>query len=660
MTAAEILTLVASLIAGEPEAPNFPNLVAGTADPAHATKITPCNRPVAPAEIEGQTVICGTVEVPEDHANPDGRKMNLSWIVYKSHSLSPAPDPVVYLHGGPGGGTVRTVNAVSRYFDHLRQRRDIISFDQRGVDASAPDMDCFGTIADNLDESVRSIAGEDLPDLPVDFARDCLKEIAGRGVDITEINTTQNALDVGAVMAALGYPEYNIYGVSYGTKLTLEVMRQEIPGIRAIVLDGVAPPQVQLYDQLITPYANSFDNTFGPCERDPVCAAAYPDITARFYALLDQMTETPVEVLGQPYAAIQLFLHLKGRNDRRSQNPNKLSTYLPLMVTQLEQGDTTLLTQIVSGDLPPKVTGESLVAQARAVGLSGNEQALVVAATTAAQVIEANGTMAREAIRQLENDIAADRAHVGLAELFDDVLEEAIQALETREARLAVARDYLNLRFAAPEKTTLLDLVAAHFDGSVRTQLTTLTQAMSDADVIRVFELIGLDNQALEDGVEGDFEAYLYACQEDYVGGFNSAEGFQEETRSLPFGPLFGAVLAEEIPAFFTVCNEVFTPVPRDNWLEPVESAQPVLLMNGEIDVQTSGAWGAVAAATLSNSRNLVFPESGHGTILFSQCARDITAAYIEDPDGRIDTSCIADLRAPVMLPDGTMHQLPL
>ncbi|MDK3075290.1 alpha/beta fold hydrolase [Sedimentitalea sp. JM2-8] len=660
MTAEDIIALVASLIAGEPDPSHFPNLTDGSADPAYVTEITPCARPVAPAEIEGETVICGTVTVPEDHDAPEGRQMNLSWIVYKAHSLSPAPDPVVYLHGGPGGGTVRNVHAVSQFFDHLRQRRDIVSFDQRGVDASAPDMDCFGTIADNLDESVRSFAGEELPDLPVDFTRSCLEEIVGRGVDIKKINTTQNARDVGAVMSALGYPAYNIYGVSYGTKLTLEVMRQELPGIRSIVLDGVAPPQVNLYDSLITPYAESFDNTFGPCERDPVCAEAYPGITARFYALLDSMMEEPVEVMGQPYPGIRLFLDIKGRNDRRSQNPNKISTYLPLMVAQLEEGDTTLLTQMVSGQIPPQVAADSLVAQASAAGLSGDEQALVVAATTAAQVIEANTAMAQQAIRQLESDIAADRANVGLAELFDDIMDEAIRALPSRDDRLAVGRDYLNLRFAEPEKTALLDLVTTHFSGSTASQLAALTLSMDDADVARVFELIGLDNQALEDGVEGDFESYLFACQEDFVDGFNSLEGVKAETESLPFGPLMTQLLINEVPTFFDVCEQVFTPVPRDNWLEPVKSDQRVLVMNGEIDTQTSGAWGAVAAETLINAQNLVFPESGHGTILFSQCARDITEAFIENPEGTIDTSCIADLRPPVMLPDGNLHPLPL
>ncbi|WP_068111063.1 alpha/beta fold hydrolase [Tropicimonas marinistellae] len=660
MTPDQIFALVAALIAGEPETSNFPNLTDGSADSSYALEIAPCARPVAPAEIEGETVICGTLEVPEDHEVPGGRKMNLSWIVYKSHSLAPAPDPVIYLHGGPGGGAVRSVAAVSGFFDHLRQRRDLITFDQRGVDASAPDMDCFNTVADSLGDAVDSLGGKEVPELQLEFVRGCVEEIQSRGIDITKMNTTQNALDVGALMSALGYPEYNIYGVSYGTKLTLEALRQKVPNIRAVILDGVAPPQVHLYDQLITPHTLAIENTFAPCEADPTCSEAFPGITDRYFALMEELVENPLEVAGDPFGAMELLGVLDDRNKRRSQNPAKLSTYAPLMVSQLEEGDTTILSQILSGQLPPSRTAETLLAQAQAAGLSGDEMTLVNAALTAAKTIDVNTNMARGAITQLESDIADDTANVGLAEYFDDALEAAIKALPDREARIAVGGDYLRLRFAEPDAQGLLGLIAAHFSGEPANRLSTLALAMDMADLVRVYALIGEDNQALEDAVEGEFEAMVYACQEDFVDGFNSEAGLTAENARLPFGPKMQEILKAEIPVFFEACKEVFTPVPRENWLEPVESDLPVLAMNGEIDTQTAYSWGAIATETLSNGQNLVLPESGHGTILFSQCARDITEAFIENPDGKLDTSCIADLRPPVMLPDGTLHPLPL
>jgi hypothetical protein len=69
---------------------------------------------MSPLEIEGKTLICGTVNVPEDHAMPEGRRMDLQFAVYKSRSLVPAADGVVHLHGGPGGGIVDAVGSAGR------------------------------------------------------------------------------------------------------------------------------------------------------------------------------------------------------------------------------------------------------------------------------------------------------------------------------------------------------------------------------------------------------------------------------------------------------------------------------------------------------------------------------------------------------------------
>ena len=117
-------------------------------------------------------------------------------------------------------------------------------------------------------------------------------------------------------------------------------------------------------------------------------------------------------------------------------------------------------------------------------------------------------------------------------------------------------------------------------------------------------------------------------------------------------------VMVSFFSGFINAC-EMFEKYPRENWTVPVSTDLPVLSMNGELDRNTATLWGQTAIENFSNAQYVQVPESGHGTILFSQCARDITAAFIDDPEGELDTSCVEDLRAPVMLPDGTMHPLP-
>jgi hypothetical protein len=70
-----------------------------------------------------------------------------------------------------------------------------------------------------------------------------------------------------------------------------------------------------------------------------------------------------------------------------------------------------------------------------------------------------------------------------------------------------------------------------------------------------------------------------------------------------------------------------------------------VLALNGLLDIQTSWKWGELAAASLSNARNYVIPEAGHGTIAYQPCANDISVAFLNDPSAELDTGCIDGLQ---------------
>ncbi len=147
----------------------------------------------------------------------------------------------------------------------------MVAFDQRGVDSSAgAETRCLATLADHTGDLVQGLAdaakpGGEAPQLPPAVTRACLDELAAAGADLSKINTEQNARDVQAVMRALGYPVFNVYGISYGTKLGLEVMRTAPEGLRAVVLDSVAPPHVPTYDTLALPHAESIEAIFTLC-----------------------------------------------------------------------------------------------------------------------------------------------------------------------------------------------------------------------------------------------------------------------------------------------------------------------------------------------------------------------------------------------------------
>ena len=75
----------------------------------------------------------------------------------------------------------------------------------------------------------------------VQKAKDCLRELAAKGVDPTQYTTDAWVADLDAVRAALGYPRVNLWGGSYGTRVALAYLRRHPDRVRSMVLDGVAP-----------------------------------------------------------------------------------------------------------------------------------------------------------------------------------------------------------------------------------------------------------------------------------------------------------------------------------------------------------------------------------------------------------------------------------
>lgn len=85
-----VLVLAASTVAG----------CGKVEEPAYQAHFEPaeCKFEIPP----GQTVECGYLTVPEDRSQPEGPTIRLHVAIFRTDSDNPAPDPVVYLAGGPG------------------------------------------------------------------------------------------------------------------------------------------------------------------------------------------------------------------------------------------------------------------------------------------------------------------------------------------------------------------------------------------------------------------------------------------------------------------------------------------------------------------------------------------------------------------------------
>ena len=78
-------------------------------------------------------IACGTLDVPENWSDPEGRRLQIGYLILKSTGAEPMPDPVVHLGGGPGYSQLSAAESWAGVFATLRQEQDIVLFDPRWV-----------------------------------------------------------------------------------------------------------------------------------------------------------------------------------------------------------------------------------------------------------------------------------------------------------------------------------------------------------------------------------------------------------------------------------------------------------------------------------------------------------------------------------------------
>ena len=243
------------------------------------------NREVAADLLEAPDLECGLVTVPADWSAPKGGR-TFEIAVYRLPATGDAPvgDPVIYLEGGPGGPGFEAVpEFASGSAAYLRKRSDVVVIDQRGVGYSRPALYC--------PEVMKAEARDGDP---VAAHKACHDRLVTAGIRLADFNSHNNALDVAAVAAALGYKRYNLYGLSYGTRLATTVMRDAPDGVRSVVLDSTFPVQVNGFSEVPYSIYWALDQIVANCRVDAACAAAMPDLKSEIENGIERLAANPV------------------------------------------------------------------------------------------------------------------------------------------------------------------------------------------------------------------------------------------------------------------------------------------------------------------------------------------------------------------------------
>ncbi len=285
-------------------------------------------------------VQCGYLSVLENRAKPDGRRIRIFVMRAPAVSKTRRTDPIVYLSGGPGGAGSFEVAAMMEH--GINADRDVIFVDQRGTHRAEPRVACPDWEQLMFDAVSLRFTADSTTAADSAAIRKCRDHWTAAGVDVAAYNSTENAADIAELRVALGIDRWNVYGVSYGSKLALTLLRNHPQGIRRVVLDSVSPPTNNIVENWWSAPASSFAAIFAACAARPACARAYPNLDATFTAAVNRLDEkpavvrvedesgTPVEVNVDGFAFAYTLIMTSERGD---------ASGIPRMIAATARGD---------------------------------------------------------------------------------------------------------------------------------------------------------------------------------------------------------------------------------------------------------------------------------------------------------------------------------
>ncbi len=311
----------------------------------------PCryNVPSQLGLIEGQGYACGDLIVYENRTTKV-RTISVHYIKFDSPSAS--PNATIYLAGGPGGDGQSILNYAvtlgAPFLTGLMADGDFLVISQRGTARSIPFLNCQ---ASNCE----------------DFADDH---------DIAAYNTAANADDVDDLRAALGYTKLNLYGISYGSRLGLEVLRRHGDNVRAAVIEGLVPSSVAWPAAVPSSFYSALTGLNDSCADAGACGTAFGNLVTKFSSGVAALNENPVAITagGQPFDldggtyAYLLFRVLYSRSahvwlpmlisDLAERRVDRVGSFIATALTNLSSGDgvsSGLYNAVVCGEIfnPP-------------------------------------------------------------------------------------------------------------------------------------------------------------------------------------------------------------------------------------------------------------------------------------------------------------------
>ena len=318
-------------------------LVAGPAQARSLGEVgfEPCVLTTAglPRPVEAQ---CADIEVPENPADPDGRRIELAlaWIPVEGEA---EPDPVFMIAGGPGQSARDTYPAVAHAFSDINRNRHVLLLDQRGTGGSNP-LSCLD------EDELEALTGLEAltPEQVVEETKRCLDRLEGVA-DLRYYTTTEAVFDLEQVRRALGARQVNLVAVSYGTRVAQQYAATHPERVRSLVLDGLVPNSLVLGGEHARNLQDALEAHFARCRETPACLENLGDPSFRLEEIADRLKAGNLEPVryrdpstGEWREETPTWEHFAGILRMYAYSPLSAAV-IPLVMHQVAEGDYTVL-----------------------------------------------------------------------------------------------------------------------------------------------------------------------------------------------------------------------------------------------------------------------------------------------------------------------------
>jgi pimeloyl-ACP methyl ester carboxylesterase len=203
---------------------------------------------------------CTDLRVPIDYADLTVGTFKIAVLRYKAQDPKNRIGSLIVNPGGPGGSGVDYAYNAEYVFDpDVLDRYDIVGFDPRGVNRSAP-IECLTD-----EETDANYASDAKPDTEAELeqaladSKEFIDKCESANEYLTHYSTAAAARDMDILRAALGDKKLNYFGKSYGTYLGT-LYAQFFPNkVGRMILDGALDPNISILEQNIS-QAKGFDD----------------------------------------------------------------------------------------------------------------------------------------------------------------------------------------------------------------------------------------------------------------------------------------------------------------------------------------------------------------------------------------------------------------